>query len=85
MITGFNSGLLVLSILNRDRQSTSHSWETAGKAYLEGYKHWRDLPADTNDIEYIMREAAYEMLLENPDSIYNTADFKYDLKMKREE
>ena len=61
-------------------QKDYDSWETAGKAYLEGYKHWRDLPADTNDIEYMMREAAYEMLLENPDSIYNTADFDYDLK-----
>ena len=65
-------------------QKDYENWETAGKAYLEGYKHWRDLPAGTNDTEYIMREMAYEMLLENPDSIYNTVDFAYDLKEKTE-
>lgn len=66
-------------------QKDYDSWETAGKAYLEGYKRWRSLPADTNDVEYMMRETAYDMLLENPDSIYNTADFGYDLKFRYNE
>lgn len=66
-------------------QKDYDSWETAGKAYLEGYKRWRDLPADTNDIEYMMRETAYDMLLENPDSIYNTLDFGYGLKFRYNE
>ena len=66
-------------------QKDYDSWEAAGKAYLEGYRHWRDLPVETNDIEYIMRESAYEMFLENPDSIYKTTDFAYDLKVRSEE
>ena len=66
-------------------QKDYENWETAGKAYLEGYRHWRDLPAGTNDTEYIMREMAYERLLENPDSIYNAVDFACDLKEKTKE
>jgi len=55
-------------------------WPEAGKNYLDGYKYWRDQEPESKDVEYIMRETAYDMLCENPDSIYSL-DFNYDLKM----
>ena len=57
------------------------SWEEAGKNYLIGYKYWRDQEPDSKDVEYIMRETAYDMMCENTSSIYSL-DFNYNLKMK---
>lgn len=57
------------------------SWEEAGKNYLIGYKYWRDQEPDSKDVEYIMRETAYDMMCENTSSIYSL-DFNYNLKME---
>lgn len=55
------------------------SWEEAGQVYLYAYEYTHNLDIGSNDIDYMMRKTAYNMLCGYKNSSYNSDDFNAEL------